>query len=289
MNPAAALPAETALGAVALTVPDLDRSLAFYTRHLGLVVHRQAGREAALGGDGGASFLRLVENLSAEPAPHATGLYHFAILVPSRQELAAALVRLARTRTPLQGASDHGVSEALYLADPDDNGIEIYRDRPREEWPRQGGRLAMRTDPLDLDELFAVQPDSYREAPARALGAATRLGHIHLHVANLEAAVSFYRDVLGFELQQMYGNQAAFLSAGGYHHHVAVNTWRGQGAPPPAPEASGLREWEILLPDRAALTQVGERLAPAGIATSSQPDGLRAADPSGNALVLRAL
>ncbi len=282
----ATLPPETTLGTVSLTVRDLERSLEFYTQRVGLATRRRDGGTAELGGAGGESLLRLVENSSAHPAPHSTGLYHLAILVPSRAELASALARLARTRTPLQGASDHGVSEALYLADPDDNGIEIYCDRPREDWPRQGGRLVMRTDPLDLEALSAALPASRREAPA--LAATTRLGHMHLHVADLEAAVVFYRDVLGFELQQRYGGQAAFLSAGGYHHHVAVNTWRGVGAPPPPTDASGLREWEILLPDGAALAQVGERLGSARISTSATPAGLRAVDPSGNALVLRA-
>lgn len=281
MNLTAVLPAQTTLGSVTLSVPDLDRSLAFYTRHLGLVVHRQAGREAALGGDGGVSFLRLVEDPSAKPAPEATGLYHFAILVPTRQELAASLHRLVRARTLLQGASDHGVSEALYLADPDDNGIEIYHDRPREEWPRQGGRLAMRTDPLDLDDLFAVIPASSREADTIAGG--TRLGHMHLHVAHLEPAVEFYRDVVGFELQQRYGGQAAFLSAGGYHHHVAVNTWRGVGAPAPPEDATGLREFEVIVP-AAEYAALARRLGGAGELTRS---GLTLSDPSANRVVLR--
>lgn len=283
MNPPR-LPDGTTLGAVELTVSNLDRSLAFYTERLGLDLHGHAGGRASLGGEGGQSFLRLVENLSARPAPRSTGLYHFAILVPSRDALAASLGRLAATRTPLQGASDHGVSEALYLADPDENGIEIYRDRERQDWPRQGGRLAMSTDPLDLDDLLGALPASAGPSP---MPAGTRLGHVHLHVADLDAALAFYRDVLGFELQQMYGAQAAFVAAGGYHHHVGLNTWRGVGAPPPPADSIGLREFEVRLPDRAALAELGARLDDSGTAVVSRRDEIRAADPSGNRVVLR--
>ncbi len=277
------LPAETLLGAVALTVRDLDRAVAFYSERVGLEEHGRDGRSAALGGEGGESVLRLVENPAARPAPRSTGLYHFAILVPTRQDLGRALTRLAQTRTPLQGASDHGVSEALYLADPDQNGIEIYRDRAPEDWPRQSGRLLMRTDPLDLDGLLAER-DAANGAP---MAAGTRLGHVHLHVADLDAALGFYRDVLGFELQQMYGSQAAFVSAGGYHHHIGLNTWRGLGAPPPPPDSIGLREFEVTLPAGAALDELAARLAGAGIATVLQRDAIRVADPSGNRIVLQ--
>ena len=277
------LPSETTLGAVSLTVRDLARSLGFYGDRLGFVIHHQDGGRATLGGEGGESFLELVENPAARPARHATGLYHFAILVPSRADLARSLDRLVETRTPLQGASDHGVSEALYLADPDENGIEIYRDRPAQEWPRHAGRLVMRTDPLDLDELFAILPAA---APAPPLAAATRLGHVHLHVTDLEAALAFYRDLLGFELQQRYGAQAAFVSAGGYHHHVGLNTWRGVGAPPPPPDATGLRHFEVRLPDAAALGAVRGRLAEAGIDAALEDGVLRVVDPSANPLVL---
>jgi catechol 2,3-dioxygenase len=278
------LPAETTLGAVELTVADLDRAVAFYADRLGLEEHGRDGRSAALGGRGGESFLRLVENSAAKPARRSTGLYHFAILVPTRRDLAAALTRLAATRTPLEGASDHGVSEALYLSDPDENGIEIYRDRPREDWPREpGGRLAMRTDPLDLDGLVAALDAT----PATTMPAGTRLGHVHLHVAQLEPAIGFYRDVLGFDLQQLYGAQAAFVSAGGYHHHVGLNTWRGVGAPPPPADATGLRHFEVVLSDPTALAAVEARLHERGVATASRDGGLRLADPSANGMLLR--
>jgi catechol 2,3-dioxygenase len=278
------LPPTTTLGAVELTVKDLDRSVAFYTEQLGLEEHGRDGRSAALGGKGGESFLRLVENPAAKPARRSTGLYHFAVLVPTRHDLARSLARLAATRTALQGASDHGVSEALYLADPDENGIEIYRDRAREEWPRQGGSLVMRTDPLDLENLFGEIEEPAALAP---MPAGTRLGHVHLHVADLDAALAFYRDVLGFELQQLYGSQAAFVSAGGYHHHVGLNTWRGVGAPPPPADAAGLRHFEVRLPDAAALDALAGRLREAGFEASGDGRELRVADPSANALLFR--
>jgi catechol 2,3-dioxygenase len=278
------LPDQTMLGAVELTVKDLDRSVAFYSERLGFEEHGRDGRSAALGGKDGESFLRLAENPAASPARRSTGLYHFAILVPTRRDLAQSLARLASTRTALQGASDHGVSEALYLADPDENGIEIYSDRAREDWPRQDGSLVMRTDPLDLEDLFGEIEDSAASAP---LPAGTRLGHVHLHVADLDAALAFYRDVVGFELQQFYGSQAAFVSAGGYHHHVGLNTWRGVGAPPPPPGATGLRHFEVRLPDEAALGALGSRLREAGFAASGGAPTLRVADPSANALLFR--
>jgi catechol 2,3-dioxygenase len=276
------LPDDTTLGAVELTVRDLDRSLRFYGEHLGLAEHRRDGGRAELGGAGGESFLRLVENPMARPARRSTGLYHFAILVPTREDLANALARLERTRTPLQGASDHGVSEALYLADPDDNGVEIYRDRPREDWPRRDGRLEMRTDPLDLDDLFAALAGE----GSSALPAGTRLGHVHLHVADIAPALRFYSDLLGFELQQRYGAQAAFVSAGGYHHHVAFNTWNGVGAPPPPPGSTGLRLFEVRLPDGDTLAAIAARLRDAGVEIAQDASGLRLADPSGNGVLL---
>lgn len=280
----AVLPDQTTLGAVELTVKDLDRAVAFYTGRLGLEEHGREGGSALLGGEGGEGFLRLVENPAAKPARRSTGLYHFAVLVPTRQDLARSLARLAATRTALEGASDHGVSEALYLADPDENGIEIYRDRRREQWPREGGGLVMRTEPLDLEDLLAELDDPKAGA---AMPAGTRLGHVHLHVADLDAALRFYRDVLGFELQQLYGSQAAFVSAGGYHHHVGFNTWRGVGAPPPPPDATGLRHFEVRLPDEASLATLGARLRETGAETTRDASGLWVADPSANRILFR--
>ncbi len=270
----------TRVGMVSLTISSLERSLAFYTEVLGLRLHAREGNRARLGADGAADLLELVEVRGARPARGHTGLYHFALLVPSREALARALRRLAVAGWPLQGASDHLVSEALYLADPDGSGIEIYRDRPRDEWPLHDGVLQMATLPLNLEALLAEA-----DGPAE-VDPATSMGHIHLHVASVARAEAFYVGMLGFDLMQRYGPSASFLSAGGYHHHIGVNTWGTQGAPPPPPGAAGLRRFTIVLPDEAARAQVIGRVRAAGIAIEEGEDGPLLRDPAGNALEL---
>ncbi len=180
---------DTHLGYVHLTVANLERSLAFYQDRLGFQLRRRSGQTAYLGA-GGPDLLLLTEQPGARQVSRVTGLYHFAILTPSRVALAQSLRRLAETRTPVQGFSDHGVSEAIYLADPDGNGIEIYRDRPRSEWPWENGQLAMVTDPLDVEGILAElgpQPEAWP-----GLSPQTTLGHIHLHVARLKEAEAFW-------------------------------------------------------------------------------------------------
>jgi catechol 2,3-dioxygenase len=275
------------IGAVHLTISNLDRSVEFYQSRLGFAVHRHQDRTTYLGG-GGPDLLVLSESETAARGHGTTGLYHFAILVPSRGDLGRALRRLVDTRTVLQGASDHGVSEALYLADPDGNGIEIYRDRPREQWPFVGspaGALAktglrMGADPLDLDGILA-EPD---DATNGGLAPATVIGHVHLHVSHLDAAERFYVGVLGFDLMQRYGPSALFVSAGGYHHHIGLNTWAGVGAPPPPAGAIGLEYFVVELPDLAALDQIAERLDAAGVPSERDDRTVRTHDPSGNAV-----
>jgi catechol 2,3-dioxygenase len=276
------------LGPVALTVPSLARALQFYADTLGLGTSRRRENVVVLGIDAGMPLVSLTENPAARPKPpHTTGLYHFAILLPSQRDLASVFRRLAETRYPLQGAADHGVSEALYLADPDGNGIEIYRDRPRDEWPWQEDRLRMVTDPLDVDRLMAQ-----RDGPWSGLPSATRIGHVHLHVADLAQAQRFYCDVLGFELMQRYGQSAIFLSAGGYHHHIGLNVWAGVGAPPPPSDAVGLRYFTVYLPDGAELTRVAERLRAADVPLAPAESGARAEDafvvrdPAGNGILM---
>jgi catechol 2,3-dioxygenase len=267
------LPATLRLGAVHLTVTDLDRSVAFYQDALGLQQQRRADAVAALGA-GAEDLVVLHEEPAARPAGRHSGLYHFALLHDTRTELARAAQRLAATRTPIDGASDHGVSEAIYLSDPDGNGIELYADRPRADWPPASGgeRIAMFTRALDLQGLLAVVADA--EPVARA-GTGLRMGHVHLHVGDLDAALRFYRDVIGFEVMAAMPS-ALFLAAGGYHHHLGVNTWRGEGIGPAPAGAVGLREWTVVLDD-AGLAALGERLADAGLG-----DGDVVADPAGN-------
>lgn len=273
----------TTIGAVELTVADLERSLAFYQQRLGFKLHRHENSVAALGA-GGADLLVLHENTAARHVGGTTGLYHFAVLVPSRRDLALVLRQIAITRTPLGGASDHLVSEALYLDDPDGNGIEIYRDRPRAEWPRMNGEVRMATDPLDLDGVLGEIEGYEGEWPG--LPQETVIGHVHLHVAQIEATQQFYCDLLGFDLVVRYGPNALFVSAGGYHHHIGLNTWNGVGAPPPPANATGLRHFVVRLPNQTARDHVLERLHAANVEVEDHPNGMLVHDPSHNPLVL---
>jgi catechol 2,3-dioxygenase len=275
----------TAIGAVHLTISDLRRAVRFYETHLGFSVHRRDDRTAWLGA-GGADLLVLTQCETAPRVRGTTGLYHFAILVPSRVDLARSLRRLVATDTIMQGAADHGVSEALYLADEDGIGIEIYRDRPRDEWPMAGGHLRMGADPFDVEALLT---EAGRADSAAGLPAATTIGHVHLHVSRLEDAHAFYVDLLGFELMQRYGPSALFVAAGGYHHHIGLNTWAGVGAPPPPPGAIGLKHFVVALPDVAAREAVVGRLTAAGFVPEPVEGGLLIHDPARNAILLKTL
>ncbi len=277
------LPATTAIGAVHLTVRDLDRAIAFYTQELGLGLHGREGGAARLGA-GGKDLLVLAGKPDAARVRGTTGLYHFAVLVPSREHLARSLRHLIDRRVPLTGMSDHLVSESLYLSDPDGNGIEIYRDRPREEWPVVGGLLRMTTDPLDVEGLLAESGPG--EAPWAGLPPGTLMGHVHLHVAHLADSERFYSELLGFELRQRFGRSALFLAAGGYHHHVGLNTWAGVGAPSPPPGSVGLRHFEIIFPDATALDRVAARVRDAGAPIAVAPGAVLVTDPSGNRAML---
>ncbi len=272
------------IGAVALTVGDLERSLDFYQNKMGLKLQRREGRQAWLG-TGEDAWLALEAAPGARKPPRTTGLYHYAVLLPARVELAQALRRLAETGANIQGAADHGVSEAIYLADPDGNGIEIYRDRARDEWVRDAdGNLEMGTDELDIDNLIGELEGLPPEWAGMPPG--TRVGHVHLHVSNLPRAEVFYTGVLGFQLMQRYGTQAAFLSKEGYHHHVGINTWAGAGAPPPPPGSAGLRWFQIHAGSAEELEQTAARARAAGGAVEERPEGLFLTDPSQNGILL---
>ena len=246
------------MGAVHLTVADLDRSLAWYEGAIGLRVQARANGTVELGA-GGEPLLVLTESPGAAPADGFSGLFHFALLVPSRPDLARWLAHAARDRVPLQGLSDHDVSEAIYLRDPDHHGIEIYADRPRERWEGHVWER-MTTLPLDVDDLLGELGDPAVE-PFDGLADATVMGHVHLCVADVEQAVGFYRDELGFDLMARYGTEAAFLSAGGYHHHVGVNTWQSRGAPYAPDGRARLTHATILVPGAAP----AEVVDPSGI------------------------
>lgn len=270
----------TRLGYVHLTVSDLKQALAFYPAVVGLQVLTEDGPAASLGAEDH-EILRLTEVPGARSYRGTTGLYHFAILVPDRPALGQALKRILVSKTRL-GASDHLVSEALYISDPDGNGIEIYCDRPRAQWPYSNGSLEMAVDPLDLEGLLAEAGDGLEPE----LPGGTVLGHIHLHVSNLDAAESFYLDGVGFERMLSWYGQASFVSAGGYHHHLGLNTWAGVGASSPPPQAVGLRYFTIEAPDAGELESAARRLQERGYALQTHAEGIMAHDPSQNAVLL---
>ncbi|MFZ1399428.1 MAG: VOC family protein [Candidatus Promineifilaceae bacterium] len=275
---------KTRIGLVSLKVADFGRSLPFYTGNIGLKLLRQAGDTAVLGTTE-RPLLELIQQPNATPPGGTTGLYHFALLVPSRLELARTFKNLVETRTRFQGFSDHSVSEAIYLGDPDGNGIEIYRDRRRNEWPMVNGRLQMGTLPLDLDSLAGELTE--QNAQWRGIHPGTVMGHIHLHVRDLDEAEDFYVNGLGFERVMRYGAAAGFVSAGGYHHHIGLNTWAGVGVPAPSPQMAGLRHYHILLPDQAALDAVSHRLETKQVAFAKTNGQLSVHDPSHNQILLR--
>src|SRR3954451_9833266 len=244
----------THMGAVELTVADLERTLDYWQRQIGLrVLDRSPGR-ASLGTD--TEVLRFVEEPGARADTGHTGLYHVALLLPDRPSLARWLAHAARDRVELSGLSDHAVSEAIYLRDPDHHGIEIYADRPRELWEGRVTEL-MTTVPLDVDDLLGELDDPSFDG----LPDGTTMGHVHLRVADVPATVDFYRDVLGLGLMAQLGPMAAFLSAGGYHHHIGGNTWESRGAAPAPPGSATLRHATIVLPDTEELDRVSARVA----------------------------
>ncbi len=274
----------TQMGPVELTVADLDRTLAYWQDVVGLrVLSRDEGR-AALGTD--RELVRFVEEPGAQPDHGHTGLYHVALLLPDRASLARWLAHAARANTTLQGLSDHYVSEAVYLRDPDHHGIEIYADRPRDLWEGQVFQR-MTTMPLDVQSLFGELDDPATE-PFDGLPDGTVMGHVHLRVADVPKTVEFYNGVLGLGVMAQLGPAAAFLSAGGYHHHIGANTWESRGASPAPHGAATLRYATIVLPDAAERDRVAARVADAGQEPEAGEDGVIVRDPSRNALLLTA-
>jgi catechol 2,3-dioxygenase len=273
-----ALPASLALGAVRLRVRDAARTAAFYRDVVGLSLLGDEGGIVRLGA-GGCVLVELIESPDAPERPRgSTGLFHLAILVPDRPALAVVLRRLVARGVRL-GASDHIVSEALYIDDPEGNGIEIYRDRPRAEWRWQAGTVEMATAQLDLRSVLADLPDG--AGPDDPMPAGTVMGHVHLKVGDLAAARRFYVDRLGFAVTTDRYPGALFVSAGGYHHHLGLNIWESRGRGPAPEGAVGLAHYTVVLPDAAAVGAVQERLEGAGETARGIEGGFAVADPWG--------
>lgn len=261
--------ATSVMGPVTLVVHDLQRVVAFYRDGLGLRVQRSAASIVGLGA-GGEELIILKERPDSPlPPPDATGLFHLAILLPSRAALAAQIEHLYRDEVPVGGMADHRVSEAIYLADPEGNGIEIYSDRPRKTWVGADGTIQMPTEPLNVTSIMSERPPG---AAWEGMPAGTVIGHVHLRVSDLPAAETFYRQTVGLEVTARYGKSATFMSFGGYHHHIGLNTWQSQGGPVPPEGALGLEHFEIRLP-RGRDDEAG--------------GSLKLRDPSGNHLILR--
>ncbi len=281
----AAIPAATRVGPVHLSVADLERSIGYYEQAIGLRVHAREDGRVALGTDG-EELLVLREEPGARPATGYSGLYHFALLVPDRADLARWLAHAAREQVPLVGMSDHFVSEAIYLSDPDEHGIEVYWDRPRHVWEGQVAER-MTTLPLDVNDLVGELGD-WRNEPFDGLAAGTVMGHVHLRVAEIPATAAFYCDALGFALMAAFGAQAAFMSAGGYHHHVGANTWESRGRGQAPPGHATLEQVTIVLPGAGDVERLAAEAAQVGPQPESRADGVLVRDPSGTPVLLTA-
>jgi catechol 2,3-dioxygenase len=279
------LPGATRLGPVRLQVAELARSLAFYERVLGLRALARGAGGATLGAADGRPLVELAERPGARPAPPRgrLGLYHVALLLPDR----ASLGRFVRHLSALgvrAGAADHLVSEAFYLGDPDGLGVEVYADRPREAWRRAGRELMMASDPVDVAGLARAAGDR----PWEGMPAGTAVGHVHLHVGDLDAAGRFYGDALGLDRTVWRYPGALFLGAGGYHHHLGANTWAGPAARPPGDDDARLLEWTLELPDAGGVEAAAASLAAAGYAAEPAGGAVVARDPWGTRVRVRA-
>jgi catechol 2,3-dioxygenase len=286
---------QTRIGHVSLSVARLEPQLAFYQQVIGLALHWREGDRAGLGA-GGADLVQLTEQPTFKRYRGVTGLYHFAILFPNRRELARVVKRLFYLKYR-NYPTDHIMTKTTYLDDPEGNGIELYAESPEDGiWSmangeyvtrRADGSLSDGREPLDVEALFSqLMRDDRMDAPAPA---ETRVGHVHLHVRDIEEAVAFYHGLIGFDVMGVAKPfRMGFVSAGGYHHHIGLNTWQGEGAPPPPADAFGLQHFQVLLPNKSALEVVAARLRQGGVPTEQSDDGALARDPSQNGVLLSA-
>lgn len=283
----------TLMGHVSLTVANLENQILFYTKVLGFQLHWREGNRAGLGA-GGADLLRLTEEPNLKRYRGTTGLYHFAVLFPNKKELARAMARLFALQYE-NYPTDHIMTKTTYLDDPEGNGIELYAESPEDgTWSlangeyitrRKDGSLSNGREPLNVNELFGLlsQDDNLEQG----IPPETRVGHVHLHVRDIEEAIDFYHGVIGFDVMGVAkAFRMGFVSAGGYHHHLGLNTWQGEGAPPPPADAAGLRYFTVELPNQEALDQVIARIDAANIPSNQTEDGLLIQDPSQNNVML---
>ena len=278
--------AGTHIGLVTLRVADLERSRRFWEGILAFQpIALETGR-VVLGSQDKEPLVELIEVSGAAQQPRrATGLYHVAILFPTRADLGRELLRVAGAGIQI-GQGDHLVSEALYISDPDDNGIELYRDRPRSGWHWTNGSVEMATDPVDIRGLVE---EGQRDAESwEVIPAGTRVGHIHLQVGDIQQARAFYNGVLGFDVTaDLSQHGALFVSAGGYHHHIGLNTWHSRGAKPTPENAAGLQRYVIAIPSREGLQEVKARLVAHAVAFEEEDDQIRVDDPWSNHIILK--
>lgn len=267
---------------VTIKVLDIERSISFYQKVIGFELLEKTTTTAALTADGKTSILTLEQPENVEPKKgRTTGLYHFAILLPTREDLANFVYHSIDVGLPL-ASSDHLVSEALYFSDPDGNGIEVYRDREAEGWSWQGDQVEMAVDPLDFEDLLKTgEKDGWKGIPQ-----ATVMGHIHLHVSQLDDTKYFYEEGLGFETVSQFGNQALFISTGKYHHHIGLNTWNGVGAPAPSENSVGLQSYTLTYPTKEAVQQTVKNLQTIGAYVQEEGNQAVTQDPSGNKIII---
>ncbi len=286
----------TMIGHVSLTVANLENQIVFYQQALGFKLHWREANKAGLGA-GGADLLHLTEEPNLKKYRGVTGLYHFAVLFPNRRELARAVARLSVLKYR-NHPTDHIMTKTTYLDDPEGNGIELYAESPEDGiftvenndfvTRRADGTLSDGREPLDVKALFSLLTEE--DKLDEPIPAETRVGHVHLHVRNVQEAVDFYHGIIGFDVMGLSSTfQAAFISAGGYHHHLGLNAWQGEGAPPPPTDAVGLRHFTIDLPNQQALDEVVARINYTGIASNQTDEGLLLYDPSQNGVILRSV
>lgn len=267
------------VSAIVLKVKDLNRSKNFYTKIMGFEILEETSQEVILSPDGKNALITLIKpNDVVEKLPHRTGLYHFALLLSSEKALGLFLKHIRDQGYPLTGASNHGVSEAIYLQDPDYNGIEVYCDTDSRHWEREGKKINMVTERLDYEQLLA----RVKEEQWNGIDPKTIIGHIHLHVSNLEQAKAFYVDGLGFDLTMTLENSALFLSTEGYHHHIGLNTWNGKDIDSQPPNAVGLQYYTLLFPSDQALEKTIDHLRSLNYQTIDNHGDLFIEDPSKN-------